>query len=96
MADIGTKSTDVPIQLDSLDFLTEQPAITLWLREMAAPDDAAVKKLKDLTAQLDKARTAGKAAVKEVASARQKAATATRLIRTARREKTRKHVGKKR
>jgi hypothetical protein len=36
---------------------------------VADPDDPAVKKLKDLTSQLDKARAAGKAAVKEVANA---------------------------
>jgi hypothetical protein len=63
---------------------------------MADPDESAVKKLKDLTSQLDKATAAGKAAVKEVVTARQKAAKATKLIQAARGKKARKRAGKKR
>jgi hypothetical protein len=63
---------------------------------VADPVDPAVKKLKDLTSQLDKATAAGKDAVKAVASARKKAVTATKLIKTARRRQARKGAGKKR
>jgi hypothetical protein len=62
---------------------------------VAGADDP-VKKLKALTSQLDKARAAGKATVKEIAGARQKAATATKLIKTARRKQARARAGKKR
>jgi len=63
---------------------------------MSSPDDAAVKKLKDLTSQLDKATAAGKEAVKTVASARAKAATAMKVIKTTRRQQARKRARKKR
>jgi hypothetical protein len=63
---------------------------------MADSDDTAVKKLKGLTSQLDKATAAGKAAVKEVARARQKAARATKLIQAARRKQARKPASKQR
>jgi hypothetical protein len=64
---------------------------------VADPDDPAVKKLKELTSQLDKARAAGKVAVKEVTSARKKAASATKLVKTAvRRQQAPKRASKKR
>jgi hypothetical protein len=63
---------------------------------VADAEDSAVKKLKELTSQLDKATADGKAVVKEVASARRKAATATKLIKTARRKQARTRAGKKR
>lgn len=63
---------------------------------MADADDSAVRKLKELTSQLDRATATGKVVAKEVASARQKAATATKLIQAIRGKKARKRAGKKR